>query len=49
MDMTEAEYVDTTPQMKLDNIVLTTLDVDDRDTIFNVIIMEEDKERTNGE
>ncbi len=49
MDMTEAKFVDTSPQVQLHKVPLTILDENDTETIFNVIIMEEDKENTNGE
>lgn len=48
MDMTEAEYVDCTPRMQLNEVALTVLNEDNKDTIFNVIIMEEDKDTTDG-
>lgn len=49
MDMTEAKFVDTSPQVQLHRVPLTVLNENDKETIFNVIIMEEDKESTNGE
>lgn len=49
MDMTEAEYVETDPKMQLHKVVLNILNDDDRDSIFNVIILEEDKDNTNGQ
>lgn len=48
MDITEAKFVDTSPQVQLYKVPLTILSENDKDTIFNVIIMEEDKESTNG-
>ena len=48
MDMTEAKFVDTSPQVQLHKMPLATLNENDAETIFNVIIMEEDKENTNG-
>ena len=48
MDITEARFVDTSPQVQLHKVPLTILSENDKDTIFNVIIMEEDKESTNG-
>lgn len=49
MDMTDAEYVENSPQMQLHKVTLTILDEKNSDTIFNVIIMEEDKDNTNVE
>ena len=48
MDMTEAKFADTSPQVQLHKVPLTILNENDKETIFNVIIMEEDKESTNG-
>lgn len=48
MDMTEAKYASTSTQIQLHKVPLTILTEGDQETIFNVIIMEEDKESTNG-
>lgn len=48
MDMTEAKFADASSQAQLHKVPLTFLDENDKETIFNVIIMEEDKENTNG-
>lgn len=48
MDMTEAKFADASPQAHLHKVSLTFLDENDKETIFNVIIMEEDKESING-
>ncbi|WP_294413295.1 hypothetical protein [uncultured Ruminococcus sp.] len=48
MDYSEAEYGGTTPQMQLHKVSLNILQDTDSDTIFNVIIMEKDKEEENG-
>lgn len=48
MDMTEAEFADNTPQIQLHNVELAVIDEKSSDTIFNVIIMEKDKEINNG-
>lgn len=48
MDYSEAEYGGTTPQMQLHKVSLNILQDTDNDTIFNVIIMEKDKEEENG-
>ena len=46
MDMTEAKYVDTSTQVHLHKVPLTILNENDSETIFNVIILGEDKEKT---
>lgn len=48
MDMTESKFADTSPQVQLHKVPLTILNENDKETIFNVIIMEEDKESANG-
>lgn len=48
MDMTEAEYVETAPQMQLHKVVLEILDEKNKNTIYNIIIMEKDKDNTDG-
>jgi hypothetical protein len=48
MDYSEAEYGGTTPQMQLHKVALNILQDKDSESIFNVIIMEEDKEEENG-
>ena len=48
MDMTEAKFVDTSPQIQLHKVPLAILDVSDEETIFNVIIKEEEKDNMNG-
>lgn len=40
MDITEAEYVETAPQMQLHKVVLEILEEKNKDTIYNIIIME---------
>ena len=49
MDMTEAKYVDTSTQVHIHKVPLTILNENDSETIFNVIILGEDKENTNDE
>ncbi len=48
IDLTDAEYVDYSAELKRSNVVLKTLEEDDAGTIFNTVILEKDKEATNG-
>lgn len=48
MDLTEAEFVETDPGSVSKKKVLTILAPESSETIFNVIIMEKDKENTDG-
>ena len=49
VDMTEAKYVEISGRIKQKNEPLLVLNEDDRDTIYNVIIIGEDTENNNGE
>ena len=48
MDLTEAEFVETAPGFEPKKKILTILAPENNETIFNVIIMEKDKENTEG-
>lgn len=48
VDLSDAEYVETNQNLEQTSVLLKILNENDRNTIFNVIIMENDEESVNG-
>lgn len=49
IDMTDAEYVEIGPRIQLDRVELEILDEKCDDTIYNVIILEKEKDSSNDQ